>query len=399
MPTDNRAFIARYSRILRKKLASKVVVDFLMRRTVARSAVLRRWLHLYLRAGRAAEVPHQRLDNGVPARTETPIDAEMEAHLRTYSRGLEGCLAPGRLILAADVRVYALADCEILPWLGITLHRPSDRVIAGGIDAQPRIVFRKRTVSGRVISLLGSPRGHNHYYHFFEGLTLAMRALDVAGADEPVTVLVRPALSGFQRVTLEALVKRRPHLTLLEVGAYEIVQPERLILVEREPCPMICWFALIDEWREIGAMVRAAYGPAEGSGDRKILLSRRRQKLRRLANEEALEPVFERHGFEITTPETLPHSGQVHLIMQSRAIAGVEGAALTSLIFADQPLTLYLMCPREILNPFWEGLTVQMGHRFRYVDSGRAGWFDAFEVAPEALDEALGQPGCGALGA
>ena len=396
MPTDRRAFIAKYSRILRKTLATKVLVDRLMRLTFGQFAATRRLLHLYLRPVNASDIPHRRLDDGQPARTITPIDAEMEAHLHTYDFGLEGCLEPGRLILTTDVRVYELTDCEFLPWLGVTVHRPTDRVIAGGIDAQPRLVFRTRKVAGRVLSLMGSPRGHNQYYHFFEGLTPILRALRQAGEDEPVTLLVRPNFSGFQKVTLQALVKRRPHLRLLEVENYEIVQPERLILVEREPCPIICWFALIDEWRELGEMVRESYGPAEGPADRKILLSRRHQKLRRLANEEDLEPVLARHGFDVTAPETLPHPDQVHLIMQCQAIVGVEGAALTNIIFADRPLTLYLMCPREILNPFWEGLLVQLGHRFRYVESGPAGWYDAFDVDPAALDAALALPGYGA---
>ena len=75
--------------------------------------------------------------------------------------------------------------------------------------------------------------------------------------------------------------------------------------------------------------------------------------------------------------------------MQASEIVAVEGAAITNIIFADKPLTLYLMCPWETLNPFWEGLTTQLGHGFTYVESGKAEWYDAFRVDPTDLDKAL----------
>ena len=389
MAVNNRFFVARYSRALRKALATKVIVDLVMRGTLARIPRIRRALHLYTRKAPPDAVPHVRVDPGKAVVQDIPIDPAMEAHLRRYTHGLEGCLEPGRLRLKADVRGYEIRDCEILPWLGVTLHRPTEQVIEGGVDAQPRRVSKVRDVPGRVLSVVGSPRGHNQYYHFFEGLTPIIHALGWLGGAEPVTLLTRKNLASFQRVTLDALARRRPNLTLLEVDNEEIVRPERLVVVARQPCPMICWFALIDEWREIGAMVRETYGPASPPFNRKLHLTRKRQKLRRLINEAELEPVFERHGFESVAPETLPHEGQVHLLMRASDIVAVEGAAITNIIFADKPLKLYLMCPWETLNPFWEGLTTQLGHGFTYVESGKAEWYDAFRVDPDDLDRAL----------
>jgi len=388
---NNRHFVARYSRALRKALAAKVIVDLVMRATLARIPFARRALHLYTQKVSPAAVPHARVDPGQAVVQRIPIDRAMEAHLRRYTHGLEGCLEPGLLTLTADVHGYEIRNCDILPWLGVTVHRPTRQVIEGGLDAQPRRVAKIRSVPGRVLSVVGAPRGHNQYYHFFEGLTPIMRVLGWLGTSEPITLLTRRNLSPFQRVTLQALARRRPNLTLLEVDNDEIVQPERLVVVVRQPCPMICWFALIDEWREIGAMVREVYGPAEAPFNRKLHLTRKRQKLRRLINEAELEPVFQRHGFESIAPETLPHAGQVHLVMQACKIVAVEGAAITNIIFADKPLKLYLMCPWETLNPFWEGLTTQLGHDFAYVESGQAKWYDAFKVESADLDAALGE--------
>jgi hypothetical protein len=322
-----------------------------------------------------------------------PIDARMQAHLETYTHGLEGCLEPGRLNLSTDVRVYRLADCALLPWLGVTLHRPSEQVISGGVDAQPRVVSRTRTIDGLVISMLDSPRGHNHYFHFFEHLTLLMRALSWQDPAAPITLLVRETLSSFQTAAFEALLRRRPNLTLVPIANDEVVLPEKLLLIKRQPGPIICWFALIEEWREIGAMMREAYGPAPPPFDRKVHLTRSRQKVRRLLNEAELAPVFAKYGFETIAPETLSFADEVRLMMQCREVASVEGAGVTNIIFCDQPIRLILMDPREILNPFWEGLTLQLGFDFDYVQSGPARWYDGFEVEPAALEAALGRVG------
>lgn len=389
---NRRSFVAKYSRILRKKFATKVLIDLIVRATLARFGLTRRMFHLYLRLGSPADVPHRRLDDGKLVVASTPINALLEAHLRRYDRDrdLVGYLEPGRLTLAADIRVYELRDCELMPWLGIVLHRPSGLAIFGEIHALPSVVMRRRAVKGRVLSLLANPRGPNHYFHFLEDITLAMRALAHAGSAEPITVLVRENLASFQRVVIDALAKRRPHIRILPIAHYEVVQPERLIMVRREPCPIINWFAPVEEWCEIGDMVRDAYAPGPtGPHDRRIYLTRNRQRIRRLANEDELAPILERHGFETVAPETLSHRDQVHLMMQSGIIIAGEGSAITNLIFADKPLKLILMCPWEILNPTWEGLTAVLGHEFEYIEGGKAGWNDAFSVVPEKLAAVL----------
>ena len=396
MSVDNRAFVAKYSRLLRKKLASKLIVDFLARRSVALFPATRRLFHLYLQTASPDEVPHRRLDPGGLITASTPIDARMEAHLRSferYGRGVGDRVQPGRLEISIDLKLYELQDCDLLPWLGLTVHRPSGLVLDGGLDAQPRLVSRKRPVPGLVISLVDTPRGHNHYFHFFERLTLVMRALKWVGPETPLTLLVRDSLSSYQKAAIGALAARRPGLRVQAVANYEIVQPERLLLLRRAPCPMICWFTLAEEWAEIGRMIREDYGPPPpGPTDRRLHLSRRQQKLRRVVNEDALEPVFAKHSFELVLPDTLSHMQQVHLITQARVIAAAEGAAMTSLMFAERPVRMIMMAARDTINPFWEALALFLGHEFIYVEGGHAQWYDAFKVEPAALDAALSEP-------
>jgi len=393
MSEDNRAFVARYSRLLRKALSSKHVFAFLTRQTIARTPLTRRLFHLHLRAASAEEAPHRRIDPGQPIVAGFPIDAAMEAHLRAFSADIGDRLTGGRLTLRSELKVYEVADCEVLAWTGASVHRPTDRVIDGPADLEPRANIRVRPVPGLVLSMLGSPRGHSHYFHFFEQLTVLLRLLSWIGADEPLTLLVRQELTPFQTAAYAVLPKRFPHLRVMSVGNCEAIRPERLLIAKATYEHAMDRFALADEWRAIGGLYQQAYGLAPTTADRKLHLTRRHQRQRRISNEEALEPIFAAHGFETIAPETLSHRDQVQVMMGTCAVAAVSGAALTNLAFATTPLDLTVMCPREIDEPFWEPLALLLGCRFAYVEGETAMWNDHFAVDPARLEAALSAHG------
>jgi hypothetical protein len=66
---------------------------------------------------------------------------------------------------------------------------------------------------------------------------------------------------------------------------------------------------------------------------RKIFVSRAQQKTRRLANEAAIWPLFEKHGFEKVYFETLSFGEQVRLMQETKVFAGVHGANMVNLLF------------------------------------------------------------------
>jgi hypothetical protein len=389
MNADNRGVVAKYSRVLRKALSSKHVFAFLTRHTLARTATTRALFNLHLQAASPEAVAHGRLDPGSPIEIRLPIDAGMERHLRAFSEDLGPRLADGCLTLSADLRVYEMTDCEILPWLGVTLHRPTDRVIEGSPDAQPRLVSRVREIPGKVLSLLDTPRGHHHYFHFFERLAVLLRVLRWAGPDQPLTLVVREEQTPFQTAAYAILPKRFANLRVMAIAEDERVRPERLLVSRLSLAHPLDRFALAEEWREIGGLYRQAYGLVPDATRRKIHLTRRGQRLRRILNEAALEPVFARHGFETIAPETLSHTAQVALMMQADAIVAVSGAAITNILFAARPIRLTIICPREIDVPFWEPLVLLLGHAMDYVEGDTATWNDHFTVDPAKLDAAL----------
>ena len=136
-------------------------------------------------------------------------------------------------------------------------------------------------------------------------------------------------------------------------------------------------------------MVRECHGVGPSQATRSIYFSRKAQKTRRLENEDSLLEVLARHGVEVLSPESLPHADQVRLMTEVRRLVGVEGAALTNMLFADKPITVLEIFPRGAAYPFWAALALQLGHRYRNVMSNPAGLNDHVTLDAAALDEAL----------
>jgi hypothetical protein len=75
---------------------------------------------------------------------------------------------------------------------------------------------------------------------------------------------------------------------------------------------------------------------AAARGDRRFYVTRRDARNRRkwVSNEEAIEQIFARRGFEIVSMADVPFDDQARLFRQARVVAGVSGAGLTDLLFS-----------------------------------------------------------------
>lgn len=92
-------------------------------------------------------------------------------------------------------------------------------------------------------------------------------------------------------------------------------------------------------------LVRAAVPAAPSGTGPRILVSRRDARSRRAANEEALEALFLRHGFESVVFKGMALADRIRLIHGASAIAGVHGAGLTMLFAARPGTPVYEVMP------------------------------------------------------
>ncbi|WP_197076673.1 glycosyltransferase family 61 protein [Hymenobacter terrenus] len=77
---------------------------------------------------------------------------------------------------------------------------------------------------------------------------------------------------------------------------------------------------------------------------RRIFVSRNQQPIRRLSNEEAIEPILRQYGFESVSFEGMSFEDQVRTMQDAAVLVGVHGANLTNMLFmTPQTVVVELM--------------------------------------------------------
>ncbi len=100
-----------------------------------------------------------------------------------------------------------------------------------------------------------------------------------------------------------------------------------------------------------------------------LYVSRRAQPRRRIANEAEIARVFERYGFLIVEPERLSFFDQIELFRGARVIAGVHGAGLVNMLFAEQGCLVIELVPQTPLRETFPSLASACGHSYAPVMS------------------------------
>lgn len=77
----------------------------------------------------------------------------------------------------------------------------------------------------------------------------------------------------------------------------------------------------------------AGYGAASPVPAKRIYISRKGAKMRRVANEEELAPILARHGFAMVEMEKFSFAEQIAIFRQAEIVVGPAGAAFTLLSF------------------------------------------------------------------
>jgi len=96
--------------------------------------------------------------------------------------------------------------------------------------------------------------------------------------------------------------------------------------------------------------LREFYIPKSGTLPfRKIYISRKNEKLRKIVNEANLYPILLENGYEIIEPQFMSFNEQVTLFSEAKEVISIHGAALTNIIFM-QAGTKIIELYREITN-------------------------------------------------
>jgi capsular polysaccharide biosynthesis protein len=109
----------------------------------------------------------------------------------------------------------------------------------------------------------------------------------------------------------------------------------------------------------------AAGVPPEGA--ERIYVTRRSAAYRRLANEAALAPLLQRHGYATVDPGAISFRAQVAAFRAARRVIGVDGAGMTNIVFAPPGAVVTCLTPGTMPEAFYWFLCLHRGHAFRDV--------------------------------
>lgn len=102
-------------------------------------------------------------------------------------------------------------------------------------------------------------------------------------------------------------------------------------------------------------------------GKRRLYITRRLARGRRVLNEEELHPVLNDYGFEIIETENLSFRGKVELLSDAEIIAGPHGGGLTNLLFAPESCRVLELFDPAHMNAAFYSLADALGQEYWYI--------------------------------
>ena len=99
------------------------------------------------------------------------------------------------------------------------------------------------------------------------------------------------------------------------------------------------------DWLRSEVYAVTGYEPADPF--RKLYVTRRNAKVRRLINEAEVADYLTRHGFEVVALEERPFRKQVQLFAEAKVVVAQHGAGLINLLFAQSPRVLEILSDQD----------------------------------------------------
>lgn len=102
-------------------------------------------------------------------------------------------------------------------------------------------------------------------------------------------------------------------------------------------------------------------------GTRRLYITRRLARGRRVLNEEELHPILNDYGFEIVETENLSFRGKIELLSDAEIVAGPHGGGLTNLLFAPESCRVLELFDPAHMNAAFYSLADALGQEYWYI--------------------------------
>ena len=154
------------------------------------------------------------------------------------------------------------------------------------------------------------------------------------------------------------------------------IAPENCIELPRDAVLGAAELVVVESDRfrpELLTAARAAIADPPQSRGRRIFISRRTARGRRILNEEALYPLLDRFGFESVAMEQLDLPEQVAMMSEAETLLAPHGAGLTNMLFCPTGTRILEIADPEYPNPNFYAMAAALGHVYGHIPAQGVG--------------------------
>lgn len=214
-------------------------------------------------------------------------------------------------------------------------------------DLRTRATLPVATHISGTVAALNNRAAHN-FYHWLIEIAPRIAAIELAGI-EPDYFLI-DCQSGFQKSIL-AMLGIRPERVLQPHSGLHVRSDEMIFVPETNVAVLKHFVAMLEKCIQWDA-----------SAQRRLYISRRQARNRKIVNEIELERFLVANGFESVCFEDLTVADQFRLMRESATVVTAHGAALANTIFARPGTNIVEIFPQSRSNlALYPGLSQSMG--------------------------------------
>ncbi len=222
-------------------------------------------------------------------------------------------------------------------------------------------IFNRRRLNGDYYCLMGH-WGSNYHHWLWDEVPRVFSALPYLPSG--IRFIVAESMKEYQKQSLEPLGINNTKCVMQD--PYTETTVERL------------WFAtplghseqaatapdIVDKLRDT---YRKAYTAEDDKSSKKIYISRKNSKNRKLINEDEIINILRNYGFQAIIAEKMQFYEQVKLFAEAKIIIGPHGAGLTNMIFSKTGTSIIEIHPTKVTRFHYWMMANILGHKYSCV--------------------------------